>query len=621
MSFRVFFTIISFIFLISTVSAASASDAVIILHFDEGSGTVAHDSSGNNYDGTIQGAQWVDGISGHALEFNGKNNYVTLNKNLALSDNWAIEFWAKSYETSGVVYYPVGLGVGKGIGMGGNFGPIQNDFWIYDGVNILHGGPSVERGTWYFITVVKNGLSYDLYVNGILVKNGQISDIDITEIGFGRGNSNYWYFNGIIDEIAIYPRIVSASEVQTHFAAKNAGNSGSISGTAPSSHLITTSCGYTGINLVANGGFENPTVHSVFETKTGNQLSGWIINSGDLDLIGTYWKPYEGKQSIDLSGYKRCAISQVITTDPDCIYQLSFAMARNPDGGTGIKKVEVYWDGQSKEIFSFDLPTSGSNMGWEVHEIKNLKASGTRTEIKFVDISEGNPTAGVALDAVKVQSSGSATIPMSQTVQNTNVEPGQPSSASTTNQNDIPVLFILLGITGLVATGGGIFYKMKRKTAVEPVKQIQRPYPHQLQYPDQSAIGTFDPAHLPPIPPSSQPHRPLATVMNDLPRKKLIEIIAKHGTGIVCDPAKVKGLLLDYCASSTSSQGGNFQKEIHLLALALAQNIPQDLLTVSQNEPAEFKRTRLKKRLTDLAIEEPAAKWAVESWAEALGIS
>ncbi len=44
------------------------------------------------------------------------------------------------------------------------------------------------------------------------------------------------------------------------------------------------------------------------------------------------------------------------------------------------------------------------------------------------------------------------------------------------------------------------------------------------------------------------------------------------------------------------------------------------LLTKSLNEPFEFKRGRLQKRLTDLATDEAAAKWAVESWAEALGV-
>ena len=46
--------------------------------FDEGSGTTAGDSSGHGYDGTIVGATWVSHSSGHALEFDGTNDYVQM---------------------------------------------------------------------------------------------------------------------------------------------------------------------------------------------------------------------------------------------------------------------------------------------------------------------------------------------------------------------------------------------------------------------------------------------------------------------------------------------------------------------------------------------------------------
>ena len=86
------------------------------------------------------------------------------------------------------------------------------------------------------------------------------------------------------------------------------------------------------------------------------------------------------------------------------------------------------------------------------------------------------------------------------------------------------------------------------------------------------------------------------------------------------DPKKVRGLLLDYCIASPE-KGGDYRKEINVLVNAMKQNIPQDLLSSSVNEPFEFKRGRLQKRMVDLAIEESAAAWAVDAWAEALGVS
>ena len=47
--------------------------------FDEGKGNVVKDSSGNGNDGTIYGdANWVSGVKGSALHFNGKDSFVKI---------------------------------------------------------------------------------------------------------------------------------------------------------------------------------------------------------------------------------------------------------------------------------------------------------------------------------------------------------------------------------------------------------------------------------------------------------------------------------------------------------------------------------------------------------------
>ncbi|MFQ6061937.1 MAG: hypothetical protein ACE5J9_02015 [Methanosarcinales archaeon] len=53
-------------------------------HFDEGSGNIVKDTSGNGNDGTIHGAIWTTGISGKALRFDGNNDYVEVQHN----DDW-----------------------------------------------------------------------------------------------------------------------------------------------------------------------------------------------------------------------------------------------------------------------------------------------------------------------------------------------------------------------------------------------------------------------------------------------------------------------------------------------------------------------------------------------------
>ena len=62
----------------ATVQAKSDQELVAEWHFDEGSGSVVKDSSGNGNDGTIHGAKWVDGKYGKALSFDGNGDYVEI---------------------------------------------------------------------------------------------------------------------------------------------------------------------------------------------------------------------------------------------------------------------------------------------------------------------------------------------------------------------------------------------------------------------------------------------------------------------------------------------------------------------------------------------------------------
>src|SRR6185436_3565054 len=58
--------------------ALAATGLVAAYSFDEGSGSVLNDVSGNGHSGSINGAAWAAGHSGGALSFNGTNASVDL---------------------------------------------------------------------------------------------------------------------------------------------------------------------------------------------------------------------------------------------------------------------------------------------------------------------------------------------------------------------------------------------------------------------------------------------------------------------------------------------------------------------------------------------------------------
>jgi len=101
--------------------------------------------------------------------------------------------------------------------------------------------------------------------------------------------------------------------------------------------------------------------------------------------------------------------------------------------------------------------------------------------------------------------------------------------------------------------------------------------------------------------------------MNGVPRQKLCEIVARHGRSVIDDPRRCEGLLRDYC--------GEYRREISALVGAVEEHAAADMLTSPAGTPREVLLARLARRLCDhLALSEEAARWAVESWALALGV-
>jgi hypothetical protein len=102
-------------------------------------------------------------------------------------------------------------------------------------------------------------------------------------------------------------------------------------------------------------------------------------------------------------------------------------------------------------------------------------------------------------------------------------------------------------------------------------------------------------------------------MMNDLPREQLKYIIGQYGRSIAEDPKRCEALLRDFC--------GQYRKEINVLVSAIKESVPADLSSSKNRVPSTLLLAQLTKRLEDyLAIDREAARWAVESWAIALGL-
>jgi hypothetical protein len=199
-------------------------------HFDEGTGLIVHDETTNDNDGTLHGAYWlsgptwVDGPFGKALQFDGVDDHIVVpdSPSLHITGGLTIELWVFAHSVLGI---PVVVNkqygesyflqlTGDWIEFGG-FYPIA---WLSTNPT-----PVFYTGSWVHLagTFDEATDTIVIYVNGVAVKTsteitGWVGISDRPLVIAGSAGGNEWHFNGILDEIQIWNRALSAKEIRHH---------------------------------------------------------------------------------------------------------------------------------------------------------------------------------------------------------------------------------------------------------------------------------------------------------------------------------------------------------------------------------------------------------------------
>lgn len=198
------------------------SNLVAHYEFDEGSGTTAGDSTVNNNDGTLlDSPAWATGVVGDgALNFNGDFDRVDVLDNVQLdfgTSDFSVSFWI---DTSQI---PVGSArvIGQSSGADGflfytdNFGDIN--FQVNGTLNsTTTWGSGALDGDWHHIAGTRFGNFFQLYIDGVQVdsENQNVGSVSSTEImRLGSSTPTTSDFDGLIDDVRIYHRELSASDI------------------------------------------------------------------------------------------------------------------------------------------------------------------------------------------------------------------------------------------------------------------------------------------------------------------------------------------------------------------------------------------------------------------------
>ncbi|HUU20383.1 MAG TPA: LamG-like jellyroll fold domain-containing protein [Sedimentisphaerales bacterium] len=259
--------------------------------FDEGSGNIAADSSGNGNDGTLNGpVEWTtEGSIGGALKFTGPYNYVLVqdSPSLDMTNAITIAAWINPSWTGNNRIMQ------KSSGGGDNQYRLLKEW----GDNLVFHLPGLSPdrlefpglppiGKWTHLAATYDGSSMKVYYDGVVVgeqdSSGQLGTSDGTLcIGTKHetapGGDEY---NGMLDDIRIYNRALTQSEI------KRLGGNPKASGPAPEDRAIHEN---TWANLAwTTGAFA--TSHDVYfgeklddvkvgtaDTLLGNQTESFLI--------------------------------------------------------------------------------------------------------------------------------------------------------------------------------------------------------------------------------------------------------------------------------------------------------------------------------------------------------
>lgn len=242
-------------------------------------GSTMVDESGNGRTGNVSGAVTggqVGAIADNPAASFSTNGLVVEQYGWNAPRAYTEELWFKTTTTTG----------GKLIGFGNATTGLSNSYdrhvWMLNTGKIVYGtnagtqvnltsAKSYNDGQWHHLVASQSSAGMRLWIDTALVGSNTNSVSQDYNGYFRIGGDRVWsgskdqYFNGAIDEVAIYPRALSEDSVRAHYAA---------AGRSPSNRTPTAS-------FTASTDFLQVSVDGSASTDPDGPLAGYGWNFGD----------------------------------------------------------------------------------------------------------------------------------------------------------------------------------------------------------------------------------------------------------------------------------------------------------------------------------------------------
>ena len=297
-------------------ASAITWDNVAYYKLDETSGAVI-DATANGLNGTSYNTtRGVSGILNTAYYFNkSDSNYVNITANVKLRpSNLTFNVWFKTicnYDVGGAGEYLVNFhssstayGYFGGIRLGANStgGNYCSSLYVIfynvtgSSIDVMGTSQNNNNNNWHMATVTFNGTNLSLYKDGVLENSKVVPLTSINwsnqDLSIGRlvGQAEKYYFNGTMDEVGIWNRSLSASEV-TELYNSGAGlvysgiGEASVTLISPANETVLSA---TGTNFTANFNTTgtNPNNYTWKNATYQVWRNGIAFNSTTVNLSG-----------------------------------------------------------------------------------------------------------------------------------------------------------------------------------------------------------------------------------------------------------------------------------------------------------------------------------------------
>lgn len=253
----------------------------LLLHFDE-AGSAISDFSGSGNNGSGVNTSLTTGQFEGAVSLNGSNSYIQIPDSSSLNptSEISIEAWVKwniNPSTGSQWAQIINKNVDNHYQIQHNYNNSAFEFALRTNVNRRYvlSTTAPQQGTWYHIVGTYNGASLRIYVNGTLENavslSGTITN-STTPVRIGSRTSGDRFFNGDIDELALYNRALTPSEISTRYNAGKSKLGFQVRACEESNCADSSFIGHDG------------TVNTMFDAKDSSSLSF------SEQLIGRYFQ-------------------------------------------------------------------------------------------------------------------------------------------------------------------------------------------------------------------------------------------------------------------------------------------------------------------------------------------